>query len=44
MMKSGLKRIVAGVGFAVTLALSNAGHTAPVMEKPDVALRKAYPN
>ena len=44
MLKLGLKRIAAGIGFAVTLALSNTGHAAPVTEKLDVGLRKAFPN
>jgi thiol:disulfide interchange protein DsbC len=44
MMKLGLRKVVVGLCFTLTLALSNSGHTAPVTEKPDVALRKAYPN
>lgn len=44
MMKSGLKNVVIGLGITVALACVNVCHAAPVMEKPDVALRKAYPN
>ena len=44
MMKSGLKKVVIGLGFAVALACTNVCHAAPVMEKPDVSLRKAFPN
>jgi thiol:disulfide interchange protein DsbC len=43
MMKSGMKKVVVGLGFAVALAWGNIGHAAPVMEKPDIALRKAFP-
>jgi thiol:disulfide interchange protein DsbC len=43
MKKLGLKKVVAGLGFTVALALGHVGHASPVMEKPDVALRKAFP-
>jgi thiol:disulfide interchange protein DsbC len=44
MMKLRLKIVAAGFGFAMALALGSAGYAAPVMEKPDVSLRKAFPN
>lgn len=43
MMKLRLKKVVVGLVFTVALAWVNAGHAAPVMEKPDVALHKAFP-
>lgn len=39
-----LKKVVVGLGFLVALACGGVGHAAPVVENPDVALRKAFPN
>jgi thiol:disulfide interchange protein DsbC len=44
MMKSGLKKVLIGLGFIVALACGNDSHAAPVMQKPDVSLRKAFPD
>jgi thiol:disulfide interchange protein DsbC len=44
MMKWGLKEVVIGLGFVVALACTNVCHAAPVMEKPEVSLRKAFAN
>ncbi len=38
-----MKRIIALLGFIVTLTWCCIGQAAPIMEKPDVALRKAFP-
>ncbi len=43
MNKSWIKRISTWTGFVVALAWSCAVYAAPVMEKPESALRKAYP-
>lgn len=43
MMKSGLKNVVFGLGLTMALACGNVCHAAPVMEKPEVSLRKAFP-
>jgi thiol:disulfide interchange protein DsbC len=44
MNKLELKKVVAALVFLVTLACVGVGHAAPVIEKPDVALRKAFPD
>ncbi len=40
---SGMKKVLAGLGFATVLVWSCASQAAPLIEKPEVALRKAFP-
>jgi thiol:disulfide interchange protein DsbC len=44
MNKREFNRVVAGIGFLVALVCGSVCHAAPVVEKPDLALRKAFPN
>ncbi len=38
-----MKKVIAGLGFAILLVWSCEGLAAPLIEKPEVALRKAFP-
>jgi thiol:disulfide interchange protein DsbC len=44
MKKSGLKRTAAALGFALALSWGYTGNAAPTVEKPEVALQRAFPN
>jgi thiol:disulfide interchange protein DsbC len=44
MKKSGLKKMASAFGFAVALAWGYTGNAAPTVEKPEAALRRAFPN